>query len=124
MRVCLLDSDTKKVINVVSLDSPEDHVPTPGVEVAPQHDGDIGWTWNGSGWDIPQIEITEEELIKIQRTKRNKMLVFNVDRINAVRWNSMTQEQRDAWTQYRQDLLDVPLQPGFPSNIIWPTKPE
>jgi hypothetical protein len=52
------------------------------------------------------------------------MLVFNVDRINAVRWNSMTQEQRDAWTQYRQDLLDVPSQPGFPRNIIWPTKPE
>jgi hypothetical protein len=124
MRVCLLDSDTKKVINVVSLNSLEDHIPTPGVEVAPQHDGDIGWTWNGSGWDVPEIEITEEELIKIQRTKRNKMLVFNVDRINAVRWNSMTQEQRDAWTQYRQDLLDVPSQPGFPRNIIWPTKPE
>jgi hypothetical protein len=51
------------------------------------------------------------------------MLVFNVDRINAVRWNSMAQEQRDAWVQYRQDLLDVPSQPGFPNNIIWPTKP-
>ena len=42
MRVCILNSTTKEVVNVVSLDKPEDHNPSPGIEVAPQHDGDIG----------------------------------------------------------------------------------
>ena len=31
---------------------------------------------------------------------------------------------RNAYTVYRQALRDVPEQEGFPSDIIWPTKPE
>lgn len=27
------------------------------------------------------------------------------------------------WAMYRQALLDVPQQPGFPYDIVWPTKP-
>jgi hypothetical protein len=30
---------------------------------------------------------------------------------------------RDAWTEYRQALRDVPEQAGFPEEIIWPTAP-
>ena len=29
----------------------------------------------------------------------------------------------DDWRTYRQALRDVPLQEGFPNNIIWPTEP-
>ena len=32
---------------------------------------------------------------------------------------TMTDEQR----AYRQALRDIPLQEGFPTNIVWPTKP-
>lgn len=125
MRVCLLNSITKEVVNVVSLNSPEEHNPTPGIEVAPQHDGDIGWIWNGSGWDKPGIqELTEEELKQLNRNIRDKWLRRHIDIINAVRWNSFTEEQQSAWSEYRQALLDVPQQPGFPHNIIWPTKPD
>jgi hypothetical protein len=35
----------------------------------------------------------------------------------------MTQEQKDSLIEYRQLLLDVPQQVGFPYNVIWPTKP-
>lgn len=28
-----------------------------------------------------------------------------------------------AWANYRQALRDVPVQPGFPWNVTWPTKP-
>lgn len=31
---------------------------------------------------------------------------------------------KSAHKPYRQALRDVPLQEGFPYNIIWPTKPE
>lgn len=125
MRVCLLDSVTKKVINIVSLDSPDDHNPTPGVEVAPQHDGDIGWIWNGSGWTDPlNPGPTEEQLANQIRIKRNKALKRVIDNMNAVRWETLTQQQRDSYISYRQALLDIPQQPSFPYNITWPTPPE
>jgi hypothetical protein len=125
MRVCLLDSITKQVVNVVSLESPEDHNPTPGIEVAPQNDGDIGWVWNGTGWDKPaEPEKTLEEVETEVRNLRDKWIRINVDTINAVRWQTMTQEQKDSFIEYRQLLLDVPQQVGFPYNIVWPTKPE
>jgi len=28
-----------------------------------------------------------------------------------------------AWATYRQDLRDVPQQAGFPTTVVWPTKP-
>lgn len=31
---------------------------------------------------------------------------------------------KTAWAVYRQALRDVPLQPGFPGSVIWPTEPE
>ena len=32
-------------------------------------------------------------------------------------------ESLAAWAAYRQALRDVTNQEGFPSNIVWPTKP-
>lgn len=29
----------------------------------------------------------------------------------------------DEWGAYRQSLRDIPQQPGFPENIIWPVPP-
>ena len=34
-----------------------------------------------------------------------------------------TLQEQTAWTVYRQALRNVPLQPGFPANITWPTAP-
>lgn len=28
------------------------------------------------------------------------------------------------WIEYRQALRDIPQQPGFPENIIWPVAPD
>lgn len=33
------------------------------------------------------------------------------------------QATRDKWVAYRQALRDVPQQPGFPSDVVWPEKP-
>ena len=30
----------------------------------------------------------------------------------------------DLWAPYRQDLRNIPEQPGFPWDVVWPTKPE
>ena len=60
-----------------------------------------------------------------ERSKRDSILTTVVDPIagNALRWASLTSEQRTAWATYRTALLDVPAQAGFPSSITWPTAP-
>jgi Phage tail assembly chaperone protein len=56
--------------------------------------------------------------------KRDELLKNGPDRISPIWWSSMTAEQQAAWSQYRQALLDVPQQAGFPADINWPTSPQ
>ena len=60
------------------------------------------------------------------RSERDMKLAIEVDPIagNTLRWNSLTAEQQQAWADYRQALLDITDQPGFPYDVTWPTKPE
>ena len=37
--------------------------------------------------------------------------------------NSLTAEQKELWAQYRQQLRDIPQQPDFPNNVVWPSQP-
>ena len=43
---------------------------------------------------------------------------------NALRWAALDAETQAAWATYRQALLDVPQQDGFPNTVTWPTEPE
>jgi hypothetical protein len=125
MKICILNSQTKICENIVNLDFPEQFIPyKDGIELAPQHDGEIGWTWNNNQWDIPQNEISEEEMITYIRNKRNRLLKKNVDRVNPIWWNTLSLEKQQEWTEYRQQLLNLPEQEGFPWNVQWPVKPE
>ena len=59
------------------------------------------------------------------RTQRDALLTTIVDPIvtNPLRWGTMTSDEQQMWVNYRQALLDVPQQPGFPASISWPNKP-
>ena len=35
----------------------------------------------------------------------------------------LTQQQQGQWATYRQALRDITTQSGYPTNVIWPTKP-
>jgi len=66
------------------------------------------------------------DLIKTQhslRTKRNTLLQ-DVDAITAVWYNSLSEQQQAELQAYRQALLAVPQQAGFPTQVEWPTKPQ
>lgn len=67
---------------------------------------------------------TTEQLAENARGQRDNLL-FEVDSIvgNPLRWASFSQAQQSTWANYRQALLDVPQQAGFPNTINWPTKP-
>ena len=56
------------------------------------------------------------------RERRDAILATEVDPIasNTLRWNALTQEQQAALAAYRQALLDVPQQEGFPQEVVWP----
>ena len=56
------------------------------------------------------------------RQLRNNLLAA-VDRINPVWYNSLTSEQQTELNQYRQALLDVPQQTGWPESVTWPSQP-
>jgi hypothetical protein len=127
MRACILNSQTKVVENVIELRQEDFTNFFPykeGIELAPQHDGEIGWTWTENGWNNPDPGPSEEYLSECARHRRNKYLGMYVDNVNPIRWESLTQQQKDELISYRQSLLDVPQQPGFPNTINWPTPPQ
>lgn len=124
MRACLINS-SNVCINVVNLNNLEEFVPYSDIVLAPDHSGSIGWVWQTDHWYDPNaIVITDEMKARTARKKRDNLLKQSVDRINPIRWESYTQEQKDAWVQYRQALLDIPQLVGYPNEIIWPIKPE
>lgn len=84
------------------------------------------WVYDGSTFlPQPQEEI-DAEVAAAVRARRNSILKRSVDPVasNALRWSSMTADQQQAWAAYRQALLDIPQQPGFPHEVTWPSKPE
>lgn len=69
-----------------------------------------------------QIQEALEAEVRIQRD----FLLAEMDQVisNQIRFNAMSSEQQNEWTTYRQALLDVPQQSGFPETVSWPTKPD
>ena len=77
-----------------------------------------------------KIEIYQDGLVdyatNLVRTQRAIKLKEEVDPMlsNVFRFQSLPQETQDAWLDYRQKLLDITKQEGYPLDVIWPTKPE
>jgi len=82
--------------------------------------------WVQSWW---VREETKEE-IKIKndaqehriRNERNAKLA-KIDSIPAVRWSTITEDNRRLWLIYREELLNIPQQAGFPWEVNWPDEP-
>ena len=67
----------------------------------------------------------DAELAEYLRYGRDEKLIEEVDPIagNALRWAALTSADREAWSDYREALLNLPAQAGFPNTVAWPTKP-
>lgn len=78
----------------------------------------------GSNFRMQTQEEKDEEAANSMRRQRD-VLLSQMDLIlsNPLRWNEMTEDQKNMWSQYRTDLLNVPQQVGFPHDINWPTSP-
>jgi hypothetical protein len=74
--------------------------------------------WTTRTWIAKTKPVTEQT----QRQQRDALLT-EIDSISATRYASLTTEQQTELQQYRQALLDVPQQTGFPESVTWPSKP-
>lgn len=92
------------------------------------NNGELLAAMTAAGDVAAYIPPTQEELdaIKAQavRAERDQRLL-TVDAIagNALRWAALDADTQAAWAAYRQALLDVPQQAGFPNNVTWPEEP-
>ena len=82
-------------------------------------------SWVSYLWDSQ----TETWTINETKTSANAKEIRNVkfiavDRINPIWWSQISDNQRAEATAYRQALLDIPQQAGYPVNINWPSKPD
>jgi hypothetical protein len=111
-------------------DEIHDEIPTPNIQVT-----DDQWQAalennynkiNSDGTGSTEDFRTEAEKVEEARGIRNDILNTTLDPIvsNPLRWAELTSEQQAAWATYRQALLDVPQQAGFPHNVTWPAKVE
>jgi hypothetical protein len=81
------------------------------------------WVLNWTVYDKTpeQIQEYDDQQAKAVRSERDAKLY-------ACDWTQLpdtqlTPDQEAAWANYRQDLRNIPQQPDFPYNIIWPTEP-
>jgi hypothetical protein len=71
---------------------------------------------------IPQIQsLTEEQKYEFMRYERNK-------RLQSSDWtllldSPLTDEEKNNWIQYRQNLRDLPANIEDIDNIVWPVSP-
>lgn len=75
------------------------------------------YDWSTHSW-VLNTQKTEDNVRQFRNT-----LLTAVDNVSPVRWNSLTQEQQQELQTYRQALLDITTQQGFPTDINWPNKP-
>lgn len=76
--------------------------------------------WIESAW----IFNRERWLTEVIRPERDYRLdLVDVKYCNAQKWESMTIEQKTAWTNYKQALKDFTITID-PQNIVWPIQPE
>lgn len=82
-------------------------------------EGSIGWSYIDGVFSPPPDNVSDEKKAERIRLTRDKKLVQSD-------WTQVADAPVDqsAWATYRQSLRDIPQQAGFPSNVVWPTKPQ
>lgn len=87
--------------------------------------GDLSWlgdAYADQGW----LEVGEEVSTPMSADEVNATIA---QRLKDSAWAvaeddlTITKGQRADWMAFRQALRDIPLQAGFPTDIVWPTEP-
>lgn len=77
----------------------------------------------GDYYEVVAVPAPTTEELAVQARSQRDSLIAATDYLMATDY-PLTDEKRQELTVYRQALRDVPEQPGFPTEIVWPAKPE
>lgn len=84
---------------------------------------------------FPDVAIGDVEIIETDkpvfdpvawrklRQRRNELLSESDVYVMADRWDRYTYDQKEAWSEYRQKLRDLPEATIDPVNPVWPVIP-
>ena len=70
---------------------------------------------------ISTVHYSDPKLVEQEVRQKRRSLLAETDWL--VAFQVETKVEQPAVTAYRQKLRDVPLQAGFPHDIVWPVKP-
>ena len=70
-----------------------------------------------------QVELDAALAAEVRADRDDRLAEVDAVAGNALRWAALDADTQAAWATYRQALLDVPQQAGFPNIVAWPTKP-
>lgn len=88
------------------------------VSMPPKPPGDWFFDYAGKTW-VFDVAVADQNA----RSTRDLLLQSGPDRINPIWWESMSDAEKQAWSDYRRSLLDITNQPDYPATISWPEKP-
>jgi hypothetical protein len=86
--------------------------------------GDLTWAGHPDmGWievDVP------DPVVDIQKVVDDQIAHFLLETAPMVAMDniSMTKAKRQEWMDYRKKLQEIPLNPDYPNEVFWPTRPE
>jgi len=69
-------------------------------------------------------QVLAEQTRKMRGERDRRLAQLDTVVSNPLRWAGYTADQQAALATYRQALLDVPQQEGFPVEIDWPVMPD
>ena len=70
-----------------------------------------------------QAELDAATAAQVRADRNGRLIEVDAIAGNALRWAELTSDKQAEWATYRQELLDVPQQDGFPDSVTWPVQP-
>lgn len=82
---------------------------------------DSDWVLEWQIVDLAPLEVADATLQQAESVKKERN-----NKLKETDWTQLKDIPNEislSWTAYRQVLRDIPLQPGFPWDVVWPTPP-
>lgn len=73
-----------------------------------------------TNYKYPTAAELEQEKINEIKVERDRLLAES----DWTQLPDVPDTTKAKWSSYRQKLRDLPKQPGFPNDVVWPTKPK
>ena len=101
---------------------PENWGPIFGMEGVKDRLGDLSWL---GITDRCWVEVeADDPADPVKKDIDDRIAAFNDEANQKILNRSLTKGQWQAWVEYQKELQNIPLQPGYPNEVRWPTKPE